>query len=453
MISLFSISVFSETIWLEHENNNTIKKINTSNPQLTTNIVVGGSVISIAVDLNGNLWFLGDVSGMINGTDNSITYVSQLGTSDYFDSIVIDSNNNVITATGIFYNTTSNTSTNLGVSSEYLSIDKQNNVFFYVEVNVYYNFSDNSQTSIDSLEHVPSGWNAVDLNGTYYATGESILRIIHNSTGFYSALIGGNSQGITIDRNNNVIYGYTNNIYLLNTTDDSITTIATGIWSEVQALYVAENGDIYVGTNSVNNGFYLNHSNNYEIISLPYKFTEARGDTFYDFFFGIEEESDTTPPSSVTGLTASYVSNESIYWEWTNPVDLDFNHSEIYIEDVFLINTSDEYLNYSGLTPETNYTIKIWSVDTTGYVNNTDVTNTQTTLTINEEEVTQTIESRFAVFNGLDEVGTIVGNSVTGLVFGVAPAIVGMGTIIGIIAVIGAVVTLIVITLKRTNKK
>jgi hypothetical protein len=163
-------------------------------------------------------------------------------------------------------------------------------------------------------------------------------------------------------------------------------------------------------------------------------------------------EEDTTPPSSITSLTATDVTNESIYWEWTNPTDEDFNHSEIYINDVFLINTSDEYLNYSGLTPETNYTIKIWTIDSLGNINNTDVTDTQTTLETEVEEVTQTTESRFAVFNGLESVGTSVGNIVTGLVFGVAPSIVGISMISFVVIIFGAIVGVIVLALKMKNK-
>ena len=93
-----------------------------------------------------------------------------------------------------------------------------------------------------------------------------------------------------------------------------------------------------------------------------------------------EEETDTTPPSSINGLVASDITNESIYWEWVNPSDLDFNHTELYLDDVFLINTSDTFVNVSGLSAETNYTIKIYSVDTTGNRNESyvyDTTQTQ----------------------------------------------------------------------------
>lgn len=88
---------------------------------------------------------------------------------------------------------------------------------------------------------------------------------------------------------------------------------------------------------------------------------------------------DATPPSSITNLQSTN-GITWINWAWTNPTDSDFNHTEIYLNDIFQTNTSAEYFNATGLEPETEYTIGTRTVDISGNINETLVNSTVTTL-------------------------------------------------------------------------
>gem|GEM_PF-6042787 len=65
---------------------------------------------------------------------------------------------------------------------------------------------------------------------------------------------------------------------------------------------------------------------------------------------------------------------------WTNPSDADFNESIIYIDNIWKVNTSDNFYNATGLSSSTNHTITVHTKDTTGSINDTDVNNTAATL-------------------------------------------------------------------------
>ncbi|WP_167879788.1 S8 family serine peptidase, partial [Methanococcoides methylutens] len=57
---------------------------------------------------------------------------------------------------------------------------------------------------------------------------------------------------------------------------------------------------------------------------------------------------DITAPSSITGL--GFTSGESwINWSWSNPSDPDFSHVEVYLDDIFKLNTSSTYYNATHL--------------------------------------------------------------------------------------------------------
>ncbi|WP_135604137.1 S-layer protein domain-containing protein [Methanococcoides sp. NM1] len=86
---------------------------------------------------------------------------------------------------------------------------------------------------------------------------------------------------------------------------------------------------------------------------------------------------DNEAPESVTGLDGT-PSDRWILWEWTNP-STDFDHVEIYINDVFELNTTANSYNDTGLTPSTPYTISTRTSDSSGNVNSTWVNYTLTT--------------------------------------------------------------------------
>lgn len=68
---------------------------------------------------------------------------------------------------------------------------------------------------------------------------------------------------------------------------------------------------------------------------------------------------DTIPPSSITNLANQSAGTAWIYWTWTNPVDIDFNSSIIYINSIWKTNTSVNFYNATGLNEGTEYTITI----------------------------------------------------------------------------------------------
>ena len=88
---------------------------------------------------------------------------------------------------------------------------------------------------------------------------------------------------------------------------------------------------------------------------------------------------DSEMPGSVSNLLAN-PGLTWINWTWTNPTDPDFNHTEIYLDDVFWTIISAEHFNATDLAPETSYTISTRTVDTAGNINQTYVNDTATTL-------------------------------------------------------------------------
>ncbi|MCK4817925.1 dockerin type I repeat-containing protein, partial [bacterium] len=71
-----------------------------------------------------------------------------------------------------------------------------------------------------------------------------------------------------------------------------------------------------------------------------------------------------------------------ILWNWTNPSDPDFNHTEVWIDSEFKENvtTPDHSYNATGLIPNTNHEIGTKTVDVSGNVNQTWVNDTAKTL-------------------------------------------------------------------------
>ena len=79
---------------------------------------------------------------------------------------------------------------------------------------------------------------------------------------------------------------------------------------------------------------------------------------------------DTTPPSDITNLTN--ISGPTwIKWTWTNPTG-DFDHTEIYFDDSFVMNTTTNNYNTSNTTLEvrTTHNISLRPVDEVGNVGN-----------------------------------------------------------------------------------
>ncbi|GAC92355.1 hypothetical protein KN10_2791 [Anoxybacillus flavithermus NBRC 109594] len=73
---------------------------------------------------------------------------------------------------------------------------------------------------------------------------------------------------------------------------------------------------------------------------------------------------DTTPPSNVTNLKTS-VSTTKIDLTFTQPEDADFKNTKIYLNGVLkaTLDKTTKYYSLTGLLPDTNYDIKISTVD------------------------------------------------------------------------------------------
>ena len=84
---------------------------------------------------------------------------------------------------------------------------------------------------------------------------------------------------------------------------------------------------------------------------------------------------DIKPPSSITNLHPT-PGTTWINWTWTNPPDLDFNHTMVYLNGTWQTNTSNPFYNATGLSPDASYEIGTHTVDTSGNVNTTWVNQT-----------------------------------------------------------------------------
>lgn len=89
---------------------------------------------------------------------------------------------------------------------------------------------------------------------------------------------------------------------------------------------------------------------------------------------------DKTPPGTVTNIEENNVGPSWINWTWINPNDPDFSNLRIYIDGIFVTNTPDSYYNATGLSNGIEHTISIETVDTSGNINSTWVSDQATTL-------------------------------------------------------------------------
>ncbi len=93
---------------------------------------------------------------------------------------------------------------------------------------------------------------------------------------------------------------------------------------------------------------------------------------------------DTTPPASVTHLRETGTGTQWIKWEWTEPDDTDFSHVMVYLNSVFITNTSQSFYNATGLTEGTTYTLSTRTVDTNGNIGPSSMSDLATTAMLPE---------------------------------------------------------------------
>jgi PGF-pre-PGF domain-containing protein len=85
----------------------------------------------------------------------------------------------------------------------------------------------------------------------------------------------------------------------------------------------------------------------------------------------MEESHKTALSTSITNLKETGVSTEWINWTWTNPSSADFSHVMVHIDGKFVVNTSEDYFNLTGLSEGTTHIISTKTVFTSGGINNT----------------------------------------------------------------------------------
>ena len=84
---------------------------------------------------------------------------------------------------------------------------------------------------------------------------------------------------------------------------------------------------------------------------------------------------------AITNLTNTTYQQTSIIWTWTDPGSPDFDHVMVYLNGIFGTNVTGGTQSYttSPLSPDSEYTIAIQTVDTDGLVNQTWVNSTAST--------------------------------------------------------------------------
>ena len=91
-----------------------------------------------------------------------------------------------------------------------------------------------------------------------------------------------------------------------------------------------------------------------------------------------------TSPMAVTDLQETGLSSSWIKWEWTNPDNPDFSHLMLYIDNVPVANTSENYYTATGLAPGISHSLTIYSVDSSGNIVTEGVQDLATTLVLQD---------------------------------------------------------------------
>ncbi|MCX8045524.1 hypothetical protein CI793_11185 [Anoxybacillus ayderensis] len=77
-------------------------------------------------------------------------------------------------------------------------------------------------------------------------------------------------------------------------------------------------------------------------------------------------EQDLVPPSNISNLSIRKIEDQFFEFSWNNPNDIDFAGTKIYVDDVFKGITSNTFFLIDNLSPNTTYTVRIVSFDTSG---------------------------------------------------------------------------------------
>ena len=109
------------------------------------------------------------------------------------------------------------------------------------------------------------------------------------------------------------------------------------------------------------------------------------------------DDEDVTAPGAISDLVAVDVDEDSISWEWVNPVDEDFSLCLVYFDGVNVLNSSEEGYEVGGLEDDEEYEIVVYTMDDSGNVNWDGVSDVVRTLA--EEEDNDDSSRRYVLIN------------------------------------------------------
>ena len=248
----------------------------------------------------------------------------------------------------------------------------------------------NSPTLVGNCD-TPGNAETVAIAGDYayvadYESGLTIIDISHPATPtvVYTYDTTGLAYGISVVNNCAYIADGTNGLVILNVTNPASPT-SMGSYDTYGAQNIVVSGNYAYIADDGNGLVIIDISNpespvfedSYNTAGLGYG-VAISGSYVYVADFGnglvilhVDTVPDTTAPASVIGLNEVSVGSSWINWAWTNPTDEDFNHTTVYIDGIFVENTSTGYYNLTGLDEGTAHTISTKTVDTSGNINST----------------------------------------------------------------------------------
>lgn len=314
-----------------------------------------------------------------------------------------------------YYNLSGQTTDPKGIAtidgSEFWVVDNgavaPNDVVIHYDSN--FNFID--AFSIATQTTAPWG---VTYDGTnFYVeddTGNRIL--IYNSAGVFQSTFSiaaqtttprgisvyGNELWIVDDTgvvpNDVLLHYYTNGTYIGGFSIATETTLPVGISTyDGEQFFVADTTlDMVLFYKSDNTKY--NSSGFFEVnVTMPYGLSDFQNlsinvmtypDSEFilnDFEMGAVNFGEKIPPNSISNLQNVSRTANWIYWNWTNPTDIDYSYVQIWFNNSNIANVSSpiNYYNLTGLWANTNYTLSTRTVDINGNINLTWVNKTAST--------------------------------------------------------------------------
>ncbi len=170
-----------------------------------------------------------------------------------------------------------------------------------------------------------------------------------------------------VDRNSDPISYQSASVTLLSSNGDNETIVLTETGNDTGVF----TGSISTADTSVTVGDNILQVVELGTFNVTYMDTTAEG--LYANRNDTANVTDTTPPASVTSLTNVTYNETFINWTWTDPTDFDFDHVEVWIDSIFIVNVSNgtQFYNATGLIPNTQHNISTRTVDIRSNINQT----------------------------------------------------------------------------------